>query len=66
LEYFVTDISDGGAGLIVGALALPKTFILLLTPSGEVKRLCTLAWRNGELAGVRFIMPSPAAKERRR
>ena len=55
LECFVTDISEGGARLKVGALALPETFLLLLTPRGEVRRACQLMWRVGEEAGVRFI-----------
>jgi hypothetical protein len=55
LECFVTDISEGGAGLRVGSLALPKNFMLLLTENGEVKRICRLVWRRGEFAGVRFL-----------
>jgi hypothetical protein len=30
-------------------------FGLSLTAGGEVRRLCTLIWRKGELVGVRFI-----------
>jgi hypothetical protein len=55
VECFVIDVSDGGAGLRVGSLALPDIFVLLLTPGGEVRRLCKLKWRRGELAGVTFI-----------
>jgi hypothetical protein len=55
IECFITDVSEGGAGLNVGSLALPKTFLLLLSTNGHVRRLCKLAWRNGELAGVQFI-----------
>ena len=30
-------------------------FGLSLTAGGEVRRVCTLIWRRGELVGVRFI-----------
>jgi hypothetical protein len=39
----------------VGDLAVPKVFGLSLTAGGEVRRVCTLIWRRGELVGVRFI-----------
>ena len=55
IECVVTDISHRGAGLNIGALALPKTFLLVLSPDGKVTRPCKLVWRRGELAGVRFI-----------
>ena len=49
------DISENGACLDVGDLAVPKVFGLSLTAGGEVRRLCMLIWRKGELVGVRFI-----------
>jgi hypothetical protein len=68
IECRVGDISEGGAGLTVGAIALPKTFVLILTPDGKVRRICRLVWRHGESAGVRFISrkellstPTPSA-----
>jgi hypothetical protein len=30
-------------------------FGLSLTAGGEVRRICTLIWRRGELVGVRFV-----------
>ena len=34
---------------------MPKMFGLSLTAGGEVRRVCALIWRRGELVGVRFI-----------
>lgn len=55
IECYVLDISENGACLDVGDLAIPKVFGLSLTAGGEVRRVCTLIWRRGELVGVRFI-----------
>src|SRR4030095_14436717 len=55
IECYILDISENGACLDVGALAVPKLFGLSLTAGGEVRRVCTLIWRKGELVGVRFI-----------
>ena len=55
IECHVLDISENGACLDVGDLAVPKMFGLSLTAGGEVRRVCTLIWRRGELVGVRFI-----------
>jgi PilZ domain len=55
IECYILDISDNGACLDVGDLAVPKVFGLSLTAGGEVRRLCSLIWRKGELVGVRFI-----------
>ncbi|MGA7803697.1 PilZ domain-containing protein [Bradyrhizobium sp.] len=55
IECSVADISHGGARLKVGGLALPQTFLLLLTPGGEVRRICRPIWRWGEEIGVRFV-----------
>ena len=46
---------DRERALDVGDLAVPKMFGLSLTAGGEVRRVCTLIWRRGELVGVRFI-----------
>ena len=45
-----------GADLKVGALVLPDTLLLLLTPDGKVRRACKLVWRKCDLAGVRFCL----------
>jgi len=55
IECYILDISENGACLDVGDLAVPKMFGLSLTAGGEVRRVCTLIWRRGELVGVRFI-----------
>jgi hypothetical protein len=55
LECHVLDISENGACLEVGDLAVPKMFGLSLTEGGAVRRVCALIWRKGELVGVRFI-----------
>ena len=55
IECYILDISDNGACLDVGDLAVPKMFGLSLTAGGEVRRVCALIWRKGELVGVRFI-----------
>ena len=55
IECYILDISDNGACLDVGNLTVPKMFGLSLTAGGEVRRVCTLIWRRGELVGVRFM-----------
>ena len=55
IECYILDISENGACLDVGDLAVPKMFGLSLTAGGEVRRVCTLIWRRGELVGVRFV-----------
>ena len=61
IECYVLDISENGACLDVGDLAVPSMFGLSLTAGGEVRRVCSLIWRRGELIGVRFV----SAKELR-
>jgi len=52
----VVDISELGAKLAVeGALALPDSFTLLLSPSGHPARRCRVAWRADENVGVEFL-----------
>lgn len=58
IACLVRDISESGAGLNVGTVVLPETFVLLLSVDGKVRRLCRLIWRAGELVGVRFIKPN--------
>jgi hypothetical protein len=55
IECYILDISENGACLDVGDLAVPKVFGLSLTSGGEVRRICALIWRKGELVGVRFV-----------
>ena len=69
IECYILDISDNGACLDVSNIAVPKMFGLSLTAGGEVRRVCTLIWRRGELVGVRFVSarelrqgPAPASE----
>jgi hypothetical protein len=55
IECTIIDVSDSGACLDVGALAVPELFGLAFTAGGEVLRVCLLAWRRGELIGARFV-----------
>ena len=57
IECLIVDVSDQGACLEVGALAVPELFGLAFTAGGEVLRVCSLAWRKGELIGARFVTP---------
>jgi len=55
IECLIVNISEDGACLEVGALAVPEIFGLAFTASGEVLRVCSLVWRQGELIGARFV-----------
>src|SRR5712671_5465566 len=61
IECLIVDVSDNGVCLDVGALAVPDLFGLAFTAGGEVFRVCSLVWRQGELIGARFV----SAKELR-
>jgi len=72
IECTIADISEGGVCLEVGALFVPEIFVLVLNPSGTVRRACWRIWRQGELVGARFVTakqlrdglrkPKPGAK----
>jgi PilZ domain len=55
IECAIADISEGGVCLDVGALFVPEIFVLVLNPSGTVRRACWRMWRQGELVGARFV-----------
>jgi hypothetical protein len=55
IECLIVDVSDQGACLEVGALAVPELFGLAFTAGGEVLRVCSLVWRRGEQVGARFV-----------
>jgi PilZ domain len=61
IECTILDVSDSGACLDVGALVVPQLFGLSFTAGGEVLRICSLVWRQGEVVGARFV----SAKELR-
>ena len=55
IECTILDVSENGACLDVGAMAVPKIFGLAFTGGGEVLRVCLLIWRQGERLGARFV-----------
>jgi PilZ domain len=61
IECTIIDVSEKGVCLDVGSLPVPKLFGLAFTASGEVLRVCSLVWRNGEMVGAEFL----SAKELR-
>jgi len=55
IDCMLLDISEGGVRLDVGALPVPKIFMLILTPNGTVRRACLRVWRRGPLLGAHFV-----------
>jgi hypothetical protein len=55
IECMIVEVSDDGVCLDVGALSVPKIFGLAFTAGGEVLRVCSLAWRKGELVGAHYV-----------
>jgi hypothetical protein len=55
IECFITDVSESGVCLEVGALVVPEIFAVAFTPCGAVRRVCMMAWRQGQLIGARFV-----------
>ena len=55
IECMIVEVSDDGVCLDVGALSVPKIFGLAFTAGGEVLRVCSLVWRQGELIGARYV-----------
>ena len=54
----ISDISATGARIVLEAeCELPERFILLLTRSGDARRLCRMVWREGLTLGVEFPVP---------
>jgi hypothetical protein len=52
----ISDISDGGARLVLNSEAdLPEQFVLLLTKEGNARRKCRVVWRSGSIIGVEFM-----------
>jgi len=61
IERHVIDISENGACLEVGDLAVPNCSAFPSPRAVRVLRVCTLIWRSGELIGARLV----SAKELR-
>ncbi len=55
IECTIIEVSERGVSLDVGSLPVPKLFGLAFTASGEVLRVCSLVWRNGEMVGAEFL-----------
>ena len=55
IECTIIDVSERGVSLDVGSLPVPKLFGLAFTATGEVLRVCSLVWRNGEMVGAEFL-----------
>jgi hypothetical protein len=55
IECTINEVSDEGVSLDVGGLVVPELFGLAFTARGEVLRVCSLVWRQGELVGARFV-----------
>jgi len=55
IECLITEVTDEGVCLEVGGLAVPKLFGLAFTAGGEVLRVCSLVWRQGEFIEGRFV-----------
>mgnify|MGYP005856096817 CR=1 FL=1 len=60
------DVSNSGAKLKIDpSIELPEQFLITLSESGEVQRLCRLVWRTDAEIGVRFVARAPASRVRR-
>jgi hypothetical protein len=56
----ISDVSATGARIVLAQEAeLPDRFILLLSASGDARRVCRVIWRSGLTVGVEF--PDAAA-----
>ena len=53
------NVSETGAKLELNQeILLPRSFLLALTPDGNVRRLCEPVWQRATVAGVRFVKPN--------
>jgi hypothetical protein len=54
-ECSIADISETGARLLLaGDEEVPDRFVLLLTATGDARRVCRVVWRTGLTVGVEF------------
>ena len=57
-DCMVRDVSAGGARLLVkDPETLPRSFLLLISQSGNVSRRCEVVWTRHNQVGVRFLAP---------
>ena len=60
---FVQNLSRLGASVVFSnAFAIPRRFDLIIGQHGKSHRVLTI-WRNGNVAGVKFLEPRPNAPE---
>jgi hypothetical protein len=53
LDCVATNVSDGGAMLLIRGAELPEVFVLQFNDSGR-RRHCRVVWRKGAEIGVAF------------
>jgi hypothetical protein len=58
VECTVIDVGHKGVRLDVGSLPLAEMFGISFTAGGEVVRVCSMVWRQGDLVGARFLTPT--------
>jgi hypothetical protein len=62
----LADISDKGARLdVMDINTIPDEFMLFLSPRGNPRRWCRVAWRANSQLGVRFEAPPSQKKDAR-
>ena len=54
-DCIITDISEGGARLLVTGAEVPDQFLLTISGEKLVREECSVAWRLGEEVGVTFV-----------
>ncbi len=55
LTCSISDVSETGARIVLEQDEdLPDRFVLLLTASGDARRICRVVWRTGSTLGVEF------------
>ena len=66
IQCYILDISENGACLDVGDLAVPKMFGLSLTAGGEVLRVCTLSGAGARWSASDSFPPGSCGRALRR
>ena len=54
-ECTISDISEGGARLLVTDVELPDEFVLHVSGDKTAREECKVVWRLGSEMGVRFV-----------
>jgi hypothetical protein len=58
IECTVIDVGHKGVRLDIGSEPLADMFGIAFTAGGEVIRVCSMVWRQGQLVGARFVSPN--------